>query len=259
LKHWVKDARSILQKRGLKGTQEEIARASGNRLLADFKGFNFDFSTWDAEENRPEGYGSKDFHGNCSPTIIYGLLLKYAPENSVVFDPMAGSGTFVDVAHAMGYQNVLAYDIHRFRDDITEKDAEQTNLDNESIDFVFAHFPYWKLIQYTESNVSDLSRLSYNEFIIKTENVFREMHRILKKGKFFAVMIGNMRENGVIDLESDFSVIGRKYFRLWDKIVKKIRTWEGKGGERMRLAVARARARDSTVINHDTILVFRKD
>jgi hypothetical protein len=29
--------------------------------LQVFESFNFDFSVWEAEENRPEGYGSKDF------------------------------------------------------------------------------------------------------------------------------------------------------------------------------------------------------
>jgi hypothetical protein len=42
--------------------------------------------------------------------------------------------------------------------------------------------------------------------------------------------------------------------------VKEIRTWKQETrGQRMGLAIARAKARQSTVINHDTILVFRRE
>ena len=233
------------------------------RTLADcktFETFNFDLSTWTAEETRPEGYGSSDFHGNCTPTVIYGLLSHYASQNEAILDPMVGSGTFIDVAQKMGFSQIHAFDIRKVRDDITEKDAEKTGLPDESIGFIFAHFPYWKLIEYTENNPDDLSRLSYTNFLDKVDRIFAECKRILKKGRFLAIMVGNMRKDGLLDLESEFSVIGRKYFTLWDKIIKQIRTWEPETcGQRMGLAMARAKARNSTVINHDTILVFRKE
>jgi len=225
-----------------------------------FENFNFDLSTWEAEESRPEGYGSKDFHGNCSPTIIYGLLSQYATENDVIFDPMVGSGTFIDLAKAMGFTNIIARDIVPKRDDVEKGDAEDTKLPNESVDFIFAHFPYWKLIEYSENEVADLSRMKYEEFLTKAECIFAEFRRILKKNSFCTIMIGNLRKAGLIDLEAEFSIIGRKYFTLWDKIIKEIRTWKQEThGQRMGLAVARAKARKSTIINHDTILVFRKD
>jgi DNA modification methylase len=234
--------------------------ATANRLLATFEEFDYEFSVWDAEEERPEGYGSKDFHGNCSPTIIYGLLSRYATTDSVIFDPMAGSGTFLDVAKAMGYTNILARDIKCVRPDIEQGDAECTELKDESVDFIFVHFPYWNLVEYTEDDERDLSRLRFNDFVSKVERIFIEMHRILKKNGFLAIMIGDLRKGGLVDLESDFSVLGRKYFTLWDKIIKKVRTWAPETrGQRMGLAIISARARNSTVLNHDTILVFRRE
>jgi len=227
-----------------------------------FENFNFTFSVWNAQLERPEGYGSKDFRGNCSPTVIFGLLSKYSQLNDVVFDPMAGSGTFIDVARAMGHEDkqIIARDIFPKRDDIEYGDAEQTNLPDESVDFIFAHFPYWKLIEYTHADSNDLSRLTYADFCSKSEGIVREMHRILKKGKFFTVMIGNVRHKGIVDLEALFSQIGAKHFTLWDKIIKIIRTWKQETrGQRMGLEIARAKAHKRTVVNHDTILVFRKD
>ena len=54
-----------------------------------FENFVFAFSLWDCLEKRPEGYGSEDFHGNCSPAVVYGLLSRYASENDVILDDMA--------------------------------------------------------------------------------------------------------------------------------------------------------------------------
>jgi len=188
--------------------KEQHHASKDSQTVKVFENFDFSLSTWMAEEERPEGYGSKDFHGNCSPTIIYGLLSQYATQNDVIFDPMVGSGTFIDIAKKMGFTNVIGRDIRPMREDITKSDAEKTDLASESVDFVFTHFPYWKLIQYTENEDEDLSRLTYSEFISKTDRIFREVHRILKKGKFFVVMIGNLREEGLLDLEAEFSLIG---------------------------------------------------
>ena len=222
----------------------------------------WEYSLWECQKNRPEGYGSKNFHGNCSPTIIAALLKRFSSlDDELIFDPMVGSGTFIDVAKALGYSTdqILGRDIQPRRDDIEYGDAINTQLSDDSVDFVFAHFPYWKLIEYTIDNPQDASRYDFNGFLEWTENVFVEMNRILKHKKYFAVMIGNLRKNGVVDLESLFSNIGTKHFILWDKIIKRIRTWDPETrGQRMGLALSRARQHGYTVVNHDTILIFRK-
>lgn len=222
---------------------------------------DWEFSLWNCLEKRPEGFGDASFHGNCEPTIIAALLKKYSSlEDELIFDPMAGSGTFVDVAKAMGYKDeqILVRDIKPMREDINFGNALKTDLPNKSVDFIFAHFPYWKLVEYSKQE-GDLSILNLEQFLSKSEEIMKEMYRILKKGQFFAIMIGNLRRGGVLDLESTFSAMGSKYFTLWDKVVKKIRTWSQETrGQRMGLAVARARQHNYTVVNHDTILVFRK-
>ncbi|MFH0748935.1 MAG: hypothetical protein V1915_03325 [Candidatus Bathyarchaeota archaeon] len=116
-----------------------------------------EYSLWECLNERPTGYGDPSFHGNCNPIVIYGLLSRYAPENSIVFDPMAGSGTFIDIAKAMGYSNIIARDLVPKREDIGKGDAEKTELSDKSIDFVFTHFPYWKLIEYSEKEDADLN------------------------------------------------------------------------------------------------------
>lgn len=235
----------------------------GSTSLNLLKDFDFRYSVWDAEYSRPEGYGSREFRGNCSPTVVYGLLSRYSTlEDDLILDPMAGSGTFYDVARAMGYREdqILCFDVKPMHEAVEVRDAEDTGLDDESVDFIFAHYPYWNLIEYTVDDPRDLSRLSKKEFLEKSERIMREMHRVLRKDRFFTVMIGNRRWMGVIDLEAAFSVMGCKYFTLWDKIIKMIRTWKQETrGQRMGLEAARAKASNRTIVNHDTLLVFRKD
>ena len=220
-----------------------------------------DYSLWECEEQRPEGFGDKNFHGNCSPTIVFALLMRYSTLNhELILDPMAGSGTFIDVAKKLGYEDrqIIAYDIRPIRSDVKFGDAEHLGLPNESVDFIFTHFPYWKLVQYSD-NKDDLSNLNLQFFIEKSEAIIKEMHRVLRKNRFFVIMIGNYRKEGILDLEAQFSMIGSHYFVLWDKIVKRIRTWQPETrGQRMGLAIARARQHGYSIVNHDTILVFRK-
>ena len=222
----------------------------------------WNFSLWECKEERPEGFGDKTFHGNCSPTIIFAMLKKYSSiEDELIFDPLAGSGTFIDVAKAIGYKDeqIEARDIHPLRNDIERGDAERTNLPDESVDFIFAHFPYWKLVEYS-THPNDLSNMNLNRFLLKSDKILEEMYRVLRKDHFFVVMIGNLRQQGIVDLEAEFSILGRHYFTLWDKVVKRIRTWKPEThGQRMGLAIARGKQHRYTVVNHDTLLVFRKD
>lgn len=241
-----------------KDKKVSVERLSTEEILKEIE---WDYSLWSCLEKRLDGFGDEKFHGNCSPVVIIALLKRYSSlDDGLIFDPMAGSGTFIDIARDVGYQDdqILARDITPLRDDIEFGDAENTGLSDESVDFIFAHFPYWQLIEYSDHK-EDLSRLAWNEYLGKTRRIMKEMHRILKHGKFFAVMIGNLRRNGIIDLESLFSQIGSENFILWDKIIKKIRTWNPESrGQRMGLALSRARQHNYTVPNHDTILVFRR-
>lgn len=233
-----------------------------NRIDTWLNEIEIQYSIWECLDERPEGFGDAGFHGNCSPTIIAAVLRKYSSLNDeIVFDPVAGSGTFIDVAKLMGYRDdqILARDIRPLREDIIVGDAIDTKLLDESVDFIFAHLPYWKLIEYTEDNPRDASRFSYEQFLLWCEEVIIEMKRILRRKRFLVVMIGNLREKGVVDLEAELSIIGSKHLTLWDKVIKRIRTWSPETrGQRMGRAIGRAKQHGYTVTNHDTLLIFRK-
>lgn len=223
-------------------------------------------NVWMLLEKRPDGYGSKDFRGNCDPTIVDQTLRRYLGSSEIqkgvtILDPMAGSGTFIDVAKNLGITNILAFDIKPLRDDIQFGDAEKLPLDNDSIDFVFCHYPYWNMWKYSD-HPEDLSNVDYETFLRKVENIFKEFYRILKKNSYLCILIGNKRELGIIDLEAEFSKKGQRYFKLWDKIITVVGDPAGHAHtahDGWGVVQHRALKNKWTIQNYDTLLVFRKE
>ncbi|GAH82877.1 unnamed protein product, partial [marine sediment metagenome] len=54
------------------------------------------YTMWDFAY-RDDYAGDKDFHGNCSPQIVEQCIWRFTEERDLVVDPMAGSGTALDV------------------------------------------------------------------------------------------------------------------------------------------------------------------
>lgn len=77
--------------------------------------------------------------------------------------------------------------------------ADSTDLKgivpDNCIDFIFAHPPYANIIKYSKDIKEDLSRLELNEFLNQMKLFSKECFRILKKHKFCAVLIGDIRKN----------------------------------------------------------------
>lgn len=77
--------------------------------------------------------------------------------------------------------------------------ADSTNLKgivpNNCIDFIFAHPPYVNIIKYSKDIKEDISRLGLNEFLAQMKLFSQECFRILKKNKYCAVLIGDIRKN----------------------------------------------------------------
>lgn len=206
-----------------------------------------------------ENYGSGDFDGNTDPFLIRECLLKYAKPRSLVLDPMAGSGTVLDLCKELHIKNV-SFDIRPLRDDIAFGDAEKTGLRNESVGFVFAHFPYWKKIIYSD-HPADLSNLNLARFLEKADGIFREMYRVLKPGGYFALLIGDHRHGGgLLDLTAHFSVLGQKHFSLFDKVVFLTRGQKSRAGPfDKKVAEWRAKKGGHHLIGADFLLIFRKE
>ncbi len=216
---------------------------------------------WLPEDRRPEGYGRNDYHGNCSPILIKQGLLRYAKnKKGVIADSMAGSGTFIDVAKDMGYKNIKCFDIYPIREDIKKGYAQDTKLKNNSVDFIFNHYPYWEMVDYSKysdkKDKLDLSNLEYKNFLIECKKIIQHNFNILKKGKFYMVLIGDIRRKGRKFLASEIYKIAEEVgFKLWDRAVMRLANQKIKGDTK---AFYRAMKNNYLVQTFDDVLIFKK-
>jgi len=152
------------------------------------------------------------YRGNWAPQIPGNLIRLYSKEGDTVLDPMVGSGTTMIEAKSLGRQG-LGFDIHQevvkiaqescnfscekcYEPAIKQGDARNLNfVEDESIDLVMTHPPYLNIIKYGAKDVDgDLSAInSLNKFCGEIEQVARECYRVLKPGKYCAILIGDTR------------------------------------------------------------------
>lgn len=162
------------------------------------------YSVWDFPY-RDDYAGDKDFHGNCSPQIVEQCIWRLTEEGDLVVDPMAGSGTAIDVCRAFN-RRCIGYDIKPpvGREDVIQNDSRHIPLADGSVDMIFIHPPYWNLVYYTkaEEALPDLSRANTSgQFLKMLKDVFQECYRVLKPGKFMCVLLGDLiREGSFIPL-----------------------------------------------------------
>lgn len=140
-------------------------------------------------------YGSRAYPGNCGGHLIRDLLLYFKP--SFVCDPMSGSGTCREVCEDLGI-TCLAWDIHQGQDAC----AAEGFAPDESVDFVWAHPPYWRQKLYAEDE-RDLSRTPTLEaFLRRYAQFIRNAARAHQPGGHLAILMGDYqdREAGYVPL-----------------------------------------------------------
>ena len=157
------------------------------------------YTIWDFQY-RDDYAGDKDFHGNCSPQTVEQCIWRFSNEDQLLLDPMAGSGTALDVCKKYN-RRYIGYDIKppEDRPDIIQNDSRKIPLEEESVDIIFIHPPYWNLTYYTkaEKNLPDLSRAkTVEEYLAMLKEVFKECYRVLKHGKFMCVLLGDLIREG---------------------------------------------------------------
>ena len=154
------------------------------------------------------------WRGNWSPYIPRNVILRYSKEGELVLDHFAGGGTTLVEAKLLN-RDIIGVDVNdialeRCREKVSFEHEGATgkvyirkgdarNLDfiqNESIDLICTHPPYADIIHYSEDIAEDLSLLKIRDFLKEMEKVASESYRVLKKGKFCAVLMGDTRKKG---------------------------------------------------------------
>jgi len=210
------------------------------------------FSVWDTPERDPLGWTLKTIHGNCPVEIPRQCIWRFSIKGEIVLDPFVGSGTTL-VACARLKRRGVGVEINpnialiakenlsmRSLDpEINEwlqkqeviigdsRDLRALGIEDESIDFVFAHPPYWNLINYSKEHgfvEGDLSTVhTLEEYLDGMERNFKEIMRVLKPGRYFCILIGETFLQGgkVVPLDYYLTDLAlRLGFEFYTKVIK---------------------------------------
>ena len=177
---------------------------------------NFELETntfWSFPERGKWATHDAKYRGNWSPYIPRNIILRYSQEGDYILDQFAGGGTTLVEAKLLN-RNIIGIDVNpialeRCREktdfdcgncgtvQIKQGDARELNmLVDESIDLICTHPPYANIIKYSEDIENDLSHLKVSDFLKEMKKVADESYRVLKKGKFCAILMGDTRQRG---------------------------------------------------------------
>lgn len=213
------------------------------------------------------------YRGNWAPQIPNNIIRLYSKEGETVLDPMVGGGTTMIEAKLLGRKGIafdiqsevvkLARDLCRFDSDknVSEPEIKQgdarnmKSIESDSIDLIATHPPYLNIIKYgdipAEGNLSAISGVS--KFCDEIEKVANECYRVLKPGKYCAILIGDTRRRRHY-VPLAFSVMQRflkSGFILKEDIVKVQHNCSATG-------YWGGQERDFLLIMHEHLFVFRK-
>ena len=152
-------------------------------------------NVWDFQACDPS-YGSP-YPGRIPGQIVANLLHHYTKPGALIIDPMAGSGTTVDVCRRLD-RRVEAFDIRPVRSEIRRADVlSGVPLPSGCADFVFLDPPYWDMKRGCYSaEPTDFSQLSYEAFLGALEALRDETYRLLKVDGCCALLISSRRKRG---------------------------------------------------------------
>jgi DNA modification methylase len=159
--------------------------------------------------------GSNKYAGVTPAFIIWNLVQRYTKLGDLVVDPMAGSGTTIDVCKEEGRQ-VIGYDISPAHPEVIQNDARTIPLSDNSVDMVFIDSPYSDNINYSD-HPDCIGKISCEDerFFDELDKVAAEIYRILKPGKVMAWLIGDQW------VKKKFTPVGLK---LYERLCKYFET-----------------------------------
>jgi len=162
-----------------------------------------------------------NYRGNWAPQIPRNLILRYTRPREWVLDQMCGGGTTLIESKLLS-RNAIGVDINyeavmltmdrlnfsyqtlngSFEEpEIRVYHGDARNLDlieDESIDLIATHPPYATIIPYSRKKEveGDLSKVyKLEEYLEGMYQVAKESYRVLKPGKYCAILIGDTRKH----------------------------------------------------------------
>lgn len=252
---------------------------SQRRSIKNLQPKDFDLectSVWSFPKRGDWATHKGDYRGNWPPQMARNIILRYSRPGNLVLDQMVGGGTTLIECKLTG-RNGIGIDINpdaimvtrdrlHFADLILPKTKQQTfigdarNLDkikDNSIDLIATHPPYANIISFSERKVAgDLSLIGdINEFVEEMKKIALESYRILKAGKYVAILVGDTRRRKhyvpvAFRVMEAFLNAG---FILKEDIVK--RQWQCKATG---FWVNKSKQHNFLLIMHEHLFIFRK-
>ncbi|MCK9578494.1 methyltransferase domain-containing protein [bacterium] len=217
---------------------------------------------------------TSDWRGNWSPEVVRNLILRYSNEGDHLLDCMVGGGTTAIEAKILN-RHITCVDINeealartkeclefeannKSKQRVIKCDARDMNfIKDDEIDFVLTHPPYADIIKYSEGKIKeDLSNIhNIDIFVDEIEKVAKELFRILKKGKYCAILMGDTRRNKMYQplafkVMQKFIDVG---FILKEDIIKRQFNCKATG-----FWITKSKESNFLLIMHEHLFVFQK-
>lgn len=215
-----------------------------------------------------------DWRGNWAPEVVRNLILRYSSESDTLLDPMIGGGTTAIEAKILN-RHIICSDVNdkaleRTRTSlafevennswqrVVKCDARNlSGVGDESVDFILTHPPYADIIKYSEGKLNnDLSNIhDIDKFVDEMEKVARELYRVLRKGKYCAILIGDTRRNKMYQPIA-YKVMDRFIkagFQLKEDVIKRQFNCKATG-----FWVKKSKESNFLLIMHEHIFIFLK-
>jgi tRNA G10 N-methylase Trm11 len=215
-----------------------------------------------------------DWRGNWAPEVVRNLILRYSKDREHVLDCMVGGGTTAIEAKILN-RHITCTDVNQEALDRTKKslnfevknsskqrirkcDARKLSfIKDKEIDFVLTHPPYADIVKYSDGKIKeDLSNIhDIEKFTSEMEKVAEELYRVLKPGKFCAILMGDTRRNTMYQPMA-YKVMEKflkKGFKLKEDIIKKQHNCKATG-----FWVNKSKDFNFLLIMHEHLFIFQK-
>lgn len=195
-------------------------------------------SVWSFPERGSWASHNPHYRGNWSPYVPRNVILRYSKEKDVVLDQFIGGGTTAVEALLLN-RNIIGVDINPSAVELTKKNINDITseaksrilvhdacnlgfLKDESIDLICTHPPYSNIIKYSEDINSDISLLDEGDFLLSMKKVAAESYRVLKKEKYLAFLMADIRKGGcIVPLSfNTMNIFLEAGFKLKDIVIK---------------------------------------
>lgn len=239
-------------------------------------------SLWIIDKRDNSGVHNANYHGNFVPQIPRELMQRFTKKGDFVLDTFLGGGTTLIETQRLERNGIgieLQEEVAKQTKKLIKQEAkenlvsdiyvgdssnfeyykllEKYNIDN--VQFIIYHPPYWDIIKFSEQE-KDLSNCSTLEnFLEKLEKTIVDSTKILQKGRYCAIVIGDKYEKGqVVPLGFYCMQLFQKHkMKLKAILVKNFNETKGKQNQQA-LWKYRALANNLYLFKHEYIFVFKK-